>query len=82
MNLKDLNELINVRNYIANSANNPYIDKATINTMNGMLILVDKKILGLLQSENFKEFIGYKDVRQAIEEVAKMTNIKSGLKTQ
>jgi hypothetical protein len=80
MNLKEINELINVRNYIATAANSSYNDRHTCSMLNGMLILVDKKIIDLLQSEDFKEYIEYKDVRKAIEDAAKHNNIKSGLK--
>lgn len=80
MDLTELNHLIVIRQYIVNATSNPAIDRATVTTMNGMLILIDKKILGLLQGDEFKEYIGYKDVRKAIEEVARITNIKSGLK--
>ena len=47
--------------------------------MNGALLMLDKKIMDLLQSNDFKEYIEYKDVRKAIEEAANINNIKSGL---
>lgn len=79
MDLKELNDLINIRQYVINSTANPAIDRATIKEMNGMLILLDRKIIGVLKGEEFKEYIGYADVRKAIEEVANTNNIKSGL---
>jgi hypothetical protein len=80
MDLTEINNLIMIRQYVVNSTSNPSIDRATVSVMNGMLILIDNKILKLLQGDDFKEYIGYKDVRRAIEEVARITNIKSGLK--
>jgi hypothetical protein len=80
MNLRELVDLITIRQYVVNSTGNAAIDRATVNVMNGMLIMIDKKIMSLLQSDEFKEYINYQDVRRAIEEVAKITNIKSGLK--
>lgn len=80
MQLKELNDLINVRQYVVNSTGNSSIDRATVNYMNNLLIMIDRKIIDILKSDDFKEYVNYKDVRQAIEEVVKITNIKSGLK--
>lgn len=80
MDLRELVDLITIRQYVVNSTGNGAIDRATVNVMNGMLILIDKKIMSLLQGDEFKEYINYADVRKAIEEVARITNIKSGLK--
>jgi hypothetical protein len=79
MNLKELTDLIAIRQYVVNATANPAIDRATVTHMNNTLLLLDKKIIGLLQSEAFKEYINYADVRKAIEDVARITNIKSGL---
>lgn len=79
MDLKEITDLIAIRQYVVNSTNNPAIDRTTVNFMNGVLILLDNKIIGLLQSDDFKEYVDYKDVKKAIQEVAKITNIKSGL---
>lgn len=79
MDLKELTDLINIRQYVVNSTANPAIDRGTVSYMNGVLLMLDKKIMGLLQSDEFKDYIDYKDVRKAIEEVAAITNIKSGL---
>ena len=80
MNLKELTDLMDVRQYVVNSTANPTIDRETVNYMNGLLIMLDKKIISILKSDDFKEYVNYKDVRKAIEEVARITNIKSGLK--
>ncbi len=82
MNLDEINSLIKVREYVVISLNNGSIDRATVSELNGMLILIDRKIIDLLKSQEFKEYIGYRDVRKAIEEVAKITNIKSGMRRE
>lgn len=80
MDLKEITELMSIRQYVVNSTANPAINRETVSYMNGLLILLDKKIVSLLKSDDFKEYIDYQNVRQAIEEVARITNIKSGLK--
>jgi hypothetical protein len=80
MDLTELTSLIAIRQYVVNSTGNPAISRETVTYMNGLLILLDNKIVALLSSNDFKEYINYKDVRKAIEDVARITNIKSGLK--
>jgi hypothetical protein len=79
MDHKELTDLIAIRQYVVNSTVNPAIDRGIVTYLNNVLILLDKKIIELLQSDSFKEYINYANVRQAIEEVAKITNIKSGM---
>ena len=80
MDLQELVDLITIRQYVVNSTANATIDRGTVTVMNNTLILIDKKILSLLQSKEFKEYINYGDVRKAVEEVANINNIKSGLR--
>lgn len=79
MDLTELVNLITIRQYVVNSTGNSSIDRATVNYMNGSLLLIDKKIVELLQADDFKKYIDYKDVRKAIEDVANINNIRSGL---
>jgi hypothetical protein len=79
MELTELVSLISVRQYVVNSTSNPAIDRATVNYMNNILLMIDKKIIALLQNDEFKEYVNYKDIRKAIEDVANINNIKSGL---
>lgn len=76
---QEIVDLITIRQYVVNSTASPSIDRSTVNFLNGALLMIDKKILDLLQSDQFKEYINYSDVRKAIEEVANINNIKSGL---
>lgn len=80
MNLKELVDLIAIRQYVVNATANPTIDRATVNVVNGVLLLLDKKILGIIQGNAFKEYINYADVQQAKIDAANVTNIRSGLK--
>jgi len=80
MDLRELVDLITIRQYVVNSTANPAIDRATVNFMNGALLLLDKKIIGLMQDVDFKEYIKYGDVQQAKQAAANITNIRSGLK--
>jgi len=80
MDLKELVDLIAIRQYVVNSTANPAIDRATVNFMNGALLLIDKKIISILQGTEFKEYINYGDVQLAKQEAANITNIRSGLK--
>lgn len=80
MDLKELTDLIAVRQYVVNATANPAIDRGTVNYLTKLLIMVDKKIISILGDDQFKEYISYKDVDKAIREVALITNIKSGIK--
>ena len=80
MNTQEITNLINIRDYICNAVNNFSIDNKVARELNGMLILVDKKIVALLMGTEFKDYISYANVKEAIQEVAIRNNIKSGLK--
>lgn len=70
--IKEISELISIRNYVSESMSNFSIDKSSINTLSGILILLDKKIISALTCDEFKEFIGFSDVKRAVEEVRNM----------
>ena len=80
MKLSEITDLISIRNYINQTRDNTAINRETIKELNGILIMLDRKILTELQSDEFKKTIDYGQVNKAIEEVIKLTNIKSGLK--
>lgn len=79
MDLKELVDLIAIRQYVVNSTANPAMDRATVNYMNESLLMLDRKIIELLQSDEFKDYIDYKDIQTVKKQVAEITNIKSGL---
>jgi hypothetical protein len=80
MNMQELLDLIAIRTYVVNSVANPIFDRGIIKDLDGILILLDKRIASILTGKEFKEYIGFSDVRKAIEEVRFQTNIKSGIR--
>lgn len=82
MEFEELVSLIKIRDYVINSIALPTIDRKTVNELNGILLLLDKKIIGLLTSDDFKTYIGYKNVQEAKEAAARITNIYSGIENK
>jgi len=80
MDLKEVVDLIAVRNYIVLATNSFTLDKETTRYMNESLILVDKKIVTILKEAEFKKYVGYQNVQEAVQEIRRITNIKSNLK--
>ena len=76
MDLKELTNLIQVRNYLSDTMGNSAFDRATVSEMNGSLILIDKKIVEIIKSNSFKNYINWNDVKSAVENVARINNIK------
>jgi hypothetical protein len=79
MELQELLDLIAIRSYVVNSVANPTVERKTIKDLDGILILLDKRIVSILVGEDFKEYIGFADVNKAIQDVRRITNIKSGI---
>ena len=79
MDLKELTDLITIRQYVVNSVALPTIDKKTVNEISGILLLMDKKIIDILLDTEFKEYIGYSNVKEAKKAAAQITNIYSGI---
>lgn len=90
MNLDEIVSLIKVRDYIANSLNNNTVDRPTLSELGGMLLLIDRKIIGILKEPEFKQYINYGSVRKVLVENRQITSgvfdeanqIKSGLKSK
>lgn len=57
MKLKELLDLIQIRQYIANSVAIPSLDKPSVNDMARLLPKIDKKIVNILQTDEFKNYI-------------------------
>jgi hypothetical protein len=60
----------------------PTIERKVVTELNGILLLLDKKIIGLLTSVEFKDYVGFKDVQAAKEAAARITNIYSGIENK
>jgi hypothetical protein len=80
MNLKEITDLIAIRQYVVNSTANPAIDRATVNYMTNLLLMLDRKIIALLGSDAFKDYVDYQDVGKVKQEVVKLNDIKSGIR--
>lgn len=80
MDFEELTALIKIREYVVNSRALPTIEKKLIRELDGILLLLDEKIIGILTGPDFKDYIGYKDVQLAKEKAAEITNIYSGIK--
>jgi hypothetical protein len=79
MDLKELTDLIEIRQYVVNNVALPTIDRKTVNELNGILLLLDQKIIGILTGPDFKDYIGYQNVAAAKQAAAQITNIYSGI---
>lgn len=82
MDFEELLGLIRIRDYVINSIALPTIDRKTVNELNGILLLLDKKIIGMITGEEFKDYIGYTKVQEAKEAAARITNIYSGIENK
>jgi hypothetical protein len=75
MDLSELTALIKIKEYVANSVGISAIDRKTVGELNGILLLLDKKIIQIIIGEEFKEYIDYKNVQEAKLAAVKITNI-------
>ena len=64
MELKELTNLISIRQYVANSIALPTIDRLTVNMLSNMLLLLDEKIINILKGRDFQDYIDYKDIQE------------------
>lgn len=57
---EELNNLINIRNYLASAPEYSTINKDAINDLIHLRSFVDRKLVDLLLSEEFKQFVNFK----------------------
>jgi hypothetical protein len=83
MIIKDLTDLIDIRNYVTMMTNNSMIDKKLIRGLYDMQINLDKYIVEKVLSSEFKKHLGFGDEQmlEAVKEAAKTNNIRTGMKT-
>lgn len=74
MDLRELTDLIAIRQYIAETRGNYSIDRAAINELDSMLLSLDKKIVELIRSKEFKAHVQFQG------RVEEPPPIRSGLK--
>lgn len=82
MDFEELLALIKIRDYVINNVALPTIDRKTVNELNGILLLLDQRIIGILTGPDFKDYIGYTNVEDAKRAAAKITNIYSGIENK
>ena len=80
--LATITQLIEIRNYVSSAISNYSLDRKVVTEYNAMVILLDKMIQEHLTGDEFKQFIKFEDRAKAIQEVAAITNIKSGIKVK
>lgn len=82
MEFTEIVDLIKIRDYVINSIALPTIDRKTVNELNNMLLLLDKRIIEMICSDEFKDYIGYTKVQEVKEAAARITNIYSGIENK
>ena len=80
MDLKEMTDLIAIRQYMANAAGNYNLNKDTVNYLAKLILMVDIKLVELLQNSEFKKYVNYQDVDKAVIEARLRSDIKSGIK--
>jgi hypothetical protein len=80
MKTNEIVDLIQIRNYVANSINNHSIKRESVNQLNTTLILLDKMLVSELTGDNFKQKINFENAENAVREVMQTTNIKYNMK--
>jgi hypothetical protein len=81
MKTNEIVDLIQIRNYVANSINNHSIKRESVNQLNTTLILLDKMLVSELTGDNFKQKINFENAESAVREVMQTTNIKYNMKS-
>lgn len=79
MDLSELTALIEIREYVVNAQSLPTVDRAKCNQLTNILILLDNKIIDLLIAPDFKQYVGYDNLKQAKQAAIKTNNIYSGI---
>lgn len=74
MDLKELSDLITIRNYVLVSVDDFAIDKETSRYMGDLKLMLDQKIIELLKDEKFKDYVGYDGLTEVKQERAKTQN--------
>ena len=71
MDTQELLTLIQIRGWVVNSVANPVFTRETVRELDGLLILLDKKIASILTSPEFKDYIGFDGLKETIKNMKK-----------
>ncbi len=77
MKIDEITGLIKIKEYMQSAMASYTIDKKSLNDFSIMINLIDNKIISLLQSSEFKDYLGY-DNFKAEQESIKQSKISSG----
>lgn len=80
MKTDELTNLISIRNYVVSAIENPRLDRKGVNELTNVMILLEAKILSMLTSNEFKEYIGYENVQEVVSDVVRRSNLKNNFK--
>lgn len=75
MNIKEINYLVTIRDYIYITINNPAFNRETVSELQEILGALDRKIVENLKAPEFKELIGFVSKKKIVD-----NSIKSSLK--
>jgi hypothetical protein len=75
MDIKNINHLVSIRDYIYVTINNPAFTRDTVVELQEILSALDRKIVESLKSPEFKEIIGFVSKKKIVD-----NTIKSSLK--
>lgn len=76
-----ISDLIHIRNYVVQATNNFALSKTTFKDLSKMLVVLDKKIVEQILSDEFKDIVGFGDAETVMREAAANNNIKTGMKS-
>lgn len=68
MKLDEIVSLIKIRDYIASSLNNSNINRKVLHELEASQLLIDKKIIAMMQGDDFKEYIDFDSAADVIAE--------------
>lgn len=80
MDLQELLSLIKIKEYVSNAINTIVAKRDVVNELVSMQLLLDKKILSIISSDEFKQYINFSDAKKVVQDAVKLTNLKSGMK--
>lgn len=69
MDLKELTDLIVIRDYVVLAIENPRMSKIASNELTNILIMLEKKIFFLLTDNEFKNYINYDNAKETLKEI-------------
>jgi len=79
MDVSEISNLIQIRSYMAQAIQNYGIKKEVVSELNDMILMVDKLIIDNITSPQFKEKIGFSNLKEVKDDIIRRSNIKSGL---